>query len=204
MSKKQSAAVAPEFFDTAYDQTPPWEIGRPQEDIVRLCDRNGFKGQVLDLGCGTGENALYLASNGLSVKGIDRVAAAIERAKAKAATRKLEVPFEVRDALTLKGYGQKFDTVLDSGLFHVFSDADRKIYAEILAELVKHRGVLHILCFSDLEPGSDGPRRVGERELIELFNMRGWLVEEVSEARFETLIHPDGARAWLATFARHG
>ena len=48
----------------------------------------------------------------------------------------------------------------------------------------------------------EGPRRVGERELIDQFNMRGWLVEEVAEARFETNIHPSGARAWLATFTR--
>jgi hypothetical protein len=68
---------------------------------------------------------------------------------------------------------------------------------------VKVRGSLHILCFSDQEPGTDGPRRIGERELIDLFNMKGWLVEEIAEARYETTQHPDGARAWLATFVRH-
>ena len=97
---------------------------------------------------------------------------------------------------------RSFDTVLDSGLFHVLSDEDRVKYAKALAKAVKNRGALHVLCFSTDEPPGDGPRRVGERELIELFNMKGWLVEEVSEARFETTTHADGARAWLATFTR--
>ena len=196
--------VPPEFFDTAYAGSPPWEIGRPQEDIVRLYDRDGFKGNVLDLGCGTGENALFLASKKLHVLGVDRVPEAIDRARAKAAKRKSKATFEVGDALDLPALGRKFDTVLDSGCFHVFSDADRARYVKSLAAVVPPRGTLHILCFSDEEPGTDGPRRVAERELIGLFNMRGWLVEEVAEARFETTIHPEGARAWLATFVRYG
>ena len=76
------------------------------------------------------------------------------------------------------------------------------LYAKALASAVKKGGTMHILCFSNDEPGTEGPRRIGERELIELFNMKGWLVEEVAEARFDTTLHPDGARAWLATFTR--
>lgn len=197
-----SKGVPPEFFDSAYAGAPPWEIGRAQDDVVRLFDRGGFKGRVLDLGCGTGENSLFLASKGLDVVGIDRVPEAIERARAKAAERGSKAAFQVGDALHLGDLG-KFDTVLDSGLFHVFSDADRPRYLKSLGGVTRNHGTLHILCFSELEPKGDGPRRVGERELIDLFNMKGWLVEEIAEARFETAIHPDGARAWLATFTRH-
>lgn len=202
MSEQQG--VPGEFFDSAYDGAPRWEIGRPQGDVVRLLERGGFRGKVLDVGCGTGENSLYLAEKGLEVLGIDRVPAAVEKAKAKASARGSAATFQVGDALQLGKLRKKFDTALDCGLFHVLSDEDREKYAKSLAAAVKAQGALHILCFSDAEPGTDGPRRVGERELIELFNMRGWLVEEVAEARFETTAHPDGARAWLATFSRHG
>jgi SAM-dependent methyltransferase len=191
-----------EFFDSVYTGAPPWEIGRPQDDVVRLAERGGFKGRVLDVGCGSGENSIFLASKGLEVLGIDRVAAAIDLARKKAAERKSKAVFEVVDALHLEKLGRTFDTVLDSGLFHVFSDTDRKQYAKALAAVVRPSGTLHILCFSDAEPGTEGPRRIGERELIDLFNMKGWLIEEVAEARFQTTLHADGARAWLATFAR--
>jgi len=195
--------VPPEFFDSAYQGAAPWDVGRPQADVVRLYERGGFQGDVLVAGCGTGENSLFLASKGLNVLGIDRVPEAIERAQAKAKQRGIKAEFRVADALDLGSLGKTFDTVLDSGLFHVFSDADRARYVKGLAAVVKNRGTLHVLCFSDMEPGTEGPRRVGERELVGLFNMKGWLVEEVAEARFETNIHPDGARAWLATFTRY-
>jgi len=199
-----AAGVPREVFQSAYQGQPPWDIGRPQGDVVRLAERGGFKGKVLDVGCGTGENALYLASKGLEVTGIDAVPAAVERANAKAAERGLKVTFKVHDALAVDRLGQEFDTVLDSGLFHVLSDKDRAKYVKALGKAVKTRGQLHVLCFSDEEPGTEGPRRVGERELIELFNMKGWLVEEVAEARFETTQHEGGARAWLASFSRYG
>jgi cyclopropane fatty-acyl-phospholipid synthase-like methyltransferase len=198
-----TTGVPAEFFDTAYEGVPMWEIGRPQDDIVRLAERGGFKGEVLDLGCGTGHNALFLAARGLKVHGVDRVPVAIERARANAAAVGSTATFEVVDVLNWKKPGKKYDTLLDSALFHVFSDEDRATYIRILGSLVKANGVLHILCFSDQEPGTDGPRRIAERELIDLLNMKGWLVEEIAEARYETTMHPDGARAWLATFQRH-
>ena len=70
--------------------------------------------------------------------------------------------FEVADALHLGDLGEQFDTVLDCGLFHVFHDADRVRYVLSLAEVLPQRGRLHILCFSDRQPGDSGPRQVGQ------------------------------------------
>src|SRR5215470_7323894 len=129
MTMPKSASVASTSvdrgtFENLYAGPAPWDIGRPQERFVAIADR--VTGPVLDAGCGTGEHALFFAARGLRVVGIDFVAEAIRRARAKAAERGLAVEFLVKDALTLAGWGKRFASVIDSGLFHVFSDDDRR------------------------------------------------------------------------------
>jgi SAM-dependent methyltransferase len=87
-------------FDGAYKDTPPWDIGRPQAEIVRLAQQGAIKGRVLDVGCGTGENALYLAEQGLEVWGVDGAPQAIEQARAKATERGLSVPSVVMSLIS--------------------------------------------------------------------------------------------------------
>src|SRR5262245_18289235 len=114
-------------FESAYaGQPPPWEIGGPQPLFVQNADR--VIGTVLDAGCGTGENALFFASRGHSVTGIDFLPRPIELARQKAAARGLAANFLVMDALALSELPQVFDTAIDSGLFHVFNDQDRRRY----------------------------------------------------------------------------
>ena len=122
-----------DWFDEAYRGTPPWDIGSPQPEFVRLAESGAIKSDVLDVGCGTGENALYLASIGHVVWGIDAAPHAIEKAKKKSEERGIPVTFLVRDALNLHTIGRKFRTVIDSGLFHALDDTDRPCFARNLA-----------------------------------------------------------------------
>jgi 2-polyprenyl-3-methyl-5-hydroxy-6-metoxy-1,4-benzoquinol methylase len=112
-----------ETFESMYARKPPWDIGRPQPVFVEVADR--VTGDVLDAGCGTGENALYFAQRGHPVLGIDFLEGPIQEARRKAQERGLEAEFARMDALTLKSLHRKFDGVIDSGLFHVFGDVDR-------------------------------------------------------------------------------
>jgi 2-polyprenyl-3-methyl-5-hydroxy-6-metoxy-1,4-benzoquinol methylase len=82
-----------DWFDEAYSGTPPWDIGRPQGEFVRLAESGAIRGDVLDVGCGTGENALYLASLGHVVLGIDAAPHAIEKARKKSEERGIQVTF---------------------------------------------------------------------------------------------------------------
>ena len=162
------------------------------------------------LGCGTGDIALFLANRGNKVTGIDFLKEPIKRARRKAAERKLSVTFLVKDALTLKDWSERFDNVIDSGLFHVFSDEDRKQYIAGLATILKPAGRLFLMCFSDEEPGTEGPRRVSKSELQATF-ARGWDLESIQPCRFET--RPDlkdstfsegGPKAWFVVARRKG
>jgi SAM-dependent methyltransferase len=181
----------------------PWDIGRPQPAFTQLADEGRLAGRLLDAGCGTGENALLAASRGADVTGIDIAPAAIARARAKASERGLAVRFEVADALDLGRLGLTADTVIDSGVFHVFGDDDRARYVASLAAALRPGGACYLMCFSDRQPGTWGPRRVRADELRAAFS-DGWTVESITASTFE--INPvDGAtrvQAWLAVLRR--
>jgi cyclopropane fatty-acyl-phospholipid synthase-like methyltransferase len=172
-----------QHFEDAYSSEAPWDTGKPQQEFVAVAKQ--IAGAVLDAGCGTGENALFFAERGCKVTAIDFLAEPIERAKKKATQRGLSVNFLVQDALSLKDCTEKFDNVIDSGLFHVFSDEDRKRYVEGLAHVLKPGGRLFLLCFSDEEPGTFGPRRVSKDELNLAF-AQGWTVESIKPTTFAT------------------
>jgi cyclopropane fatty-acyl-phospholipid synthase-like methyltransferase len=192
-------------WDSAYEagSRPPWDIGRPQPAFVRLADGGLLRGRVLDAGCGSGEHALLAAARGADVVGVDVSPRAIERARRKAGERGLAVRFEVADALSLGELGLTFDTVIDSGLFHVFDDADRARYVTSLASVLEPGGTCYLMCFSDRQPGTMGPRRVSQEELRAAFS-DGWAVTSIVAEAFE--VNPGlgtpTAQAWLATIRR--
>jgi SAM-dependent methyltransferase len=188
-------------FEASYrDGVAPWDIGRPQAEIVALAEAGLIVGSVLDIGCGTGENALYLAGRGHAVFGLDGSATAIERARQKAAERKLPAQLHAWDALELGRLRKSFETVIDVGLFHVFSNPDRRRYAESLAEVTSSGSDLFILCWSTEEPPGPGPRRIDEGEIRDAF--RGpFATMEVKPALFERVGGPP-AKALLARLTR--
>lgn len=182
---------------------PPWDIGRPQPAFARLAEDALLAGRVLDSGCGTGENTLLAAGHGAQATGVDAAPTAIERARAKAAERHLQARFEVADVLDLGRLGLTFDAVIDSGVFHVFSDQDRPRYVSSLATALRDGGTCYLMCFSEHEPGTWGPRRVSQDELHAAFS-DGWQVISIAPDAFE--INPfqgsTTVQAWLATIRR--
>jgi cyclopropane fatty-acyl-phospholipid synthase-like methyltransferase len=198
--------TSPGWDDSYSGSVPaPWDIGRPQPGFVRLADAGLLRGRLLDSGCGTGENTLLAAERGADALGADFSPLAIERARGKAAERGIRARFEVADVLSLGQLGLAFDTVIDSGVFHVFNDDDRARYVTSLASVLEVGGTLYLACFSDRQPGDAGPRRVRQDELRSAFS-DGWDVSEIVPETFEVNPGPwfgaTTVQAWLATIRR--
>jgi cyclopropane fatty-acyl-phospholipid synthase-like methyltransferase len=193
-------------FETAYAGQAPWDIGKAQKPFIDVADR--ITGSILDAGCGTGDTALFFASRGCKVTGIDFLEVPIQRAQRKAAERGIRANFLVKEALALKDWNERFDNVIDSGLFHVFSDEDRKKYVAGLASVLKPGGKLFLMCFSDEEPGTQGPRRVAKEELHDAF-ADGWSIEVIQPSRVEVRsdfkefsFSEGGPKAWFVVIQR--
>lgn len=188
-------------FDESSSGIGPWDISRPQPAIVRLAESGGIVGSVLDVGCGTGDNALHLSSIGHEVTAIDTAQEAIAKARRKSLERRIRVNFRLSDALALPCLGLTFDTVIDVGLFHLWSETERVEFVNNLGAVLVPGGRYFMLCVSERET-RDGARRVTQAEIRDAFR-DGWTINDIQETTVETLIHEGGAWAWLATISRN-
>ncbi len=105
--------------------------------------------------------------------------------------------------LELGQLGTTFDTIIDSGVFHVFDDEDRARYVTSLAAVLRPGGHCYLACFSDRQPGEWGPRRVTQAELRAAFS-DGWSVLSIEADTFEINagMPTPTVQAWLATLQR--
>jgi NADPH-dependent ferric siderophore reductase/SAM-dependent methyltransferase len=205
-TQEQPATAVPytrSVFDDAYQsRSAPWVIGEPQPAIVDLERHDWIRGSVLDAGCGTGEHTILLARLGYDVRGIDYSKHAIEQARSNAAEHNVAARFEVADALDL-GDEPKYDTVLDSALFHVFGPKERVQYVRSLHHACRPGALVHVLALSDTGPGY-GPQ-ISDTVIRAAFG-EGWVLEELRESQYRGVVGSQGELgdlpAWLARVRR--
>jgi SAM-dependent methyltransferase len=157
----------------------PWDVHQAQPRLMELEALGGISGEVLDIGCGLGDNAIYLASRGHSVTGLDGSPAAIEEARRRAAQAGVTVSFDVADATDLSEYEGRFDTVVDSALYHCLDDDGRQAYIAALYRATRPGARLHLSCFSDGNVnGLIAPiGHVPESNLRDILTANGWRID---------------------------
>ena len=186
-------------------------IGEPQPAIVELERAGLIRGKVLDVGCGTGEHTILLTRLGYDVLGVDFAPQAVEQARRNAEAKDVEARFDVADAMNL-GDQPRYDTIVDSALFHIFDDTDRPKYVASLHNACRPGGIVHMLALSDAGRGF-GPQ-VSDEVIREAF-ADGWVLEALDTTTYRgivTEVHagaldlPVGTRvdepAWLARARR--
>ena len=173
----------------------PWDIGGAQPVVIEAEAAGRLQGAVLDVGCGLGDNAIYLARQGHRVTGIDTAPTAIEQARSRARQAGVDVSFAVADAGSLADFDGTFDTVLDGACYHNLDEDARHAYAAALHRATRPDALLSLFCFS---PGGRGPvaaMGVSEEDLRATWGKAGWNITDLRLTRY----HANGAVRDIAT-----
>ncbi len=145
----------------------PWDCGEPSKELQRvLSDRNIAPCRVLELGCGTGTNAIYLAQRGFAVTALDLAPRAIEQARAKADRAGVAVDFRQADLLRLPDLGSAFPFVFDRGVYHYLRNVDLPGFLGVLSRVTQSGGLYLTLAGNANDPNAGkGPPCVHAHEL---------------------------------------
>jgi methyl halide transferase len=195
------AMAHPTWNDSYAQGFCPWDTGVPDPLLVGMFESGALPaGRALDVGCGTGTNAVWLAQHGYDALGIDVAPLAIERAQAKLPPG-LACRFSTVDFLGTAPAGGPFQLVFDRGCFHVFDEpAERSKFAERVAEVLAPGGVWLSLMGSTEGPARDiGPSRRSVRDLADAIEPH---LEFVSLRSAEFRDTPKPAKAWVCLSRR--
>ncbi|KIU17590.1 class I SAM-dependent methyltransferase [Mycolicibacterium llatzerense] len=178
-------------WDSAYreegefDGPPPWNIGEPQPELAALIAAGKVTGEVLDAGCGYAELSLALAADGYTVVGIELTPTAVAAAKKAAAERNLTNATFVQDDITsFTGFDGRFDTIMDSTLFHSIPVEGRDGYQQSVFRAAAPGAKYYILVFAKgafPAEAEQKPNEVTEAELREAVG-KYWAIDEIRPA----------------------
>jgi ubiquinone/menaquinone biosynthesis C-methylase UbiE len=184
-----------QFFNGVYPDVAPWDIGGAQPALEALVAECPPEGPILDVGCGSGDLAIALASTGHTVVGVDFVETAISQAREKSIALPPSVAdrleFRVGDALHPSRIAGSFRSVVDSGFLHLFNAEERDRFIGELAATIPPGGRYYLLAFAVTFPIPNAPEAVTEDEVRARFSREsGWLVRICRHAEFLNRVAP--------------
>ncbi|UGQ12645.1 methyltransferase domain-containing protein [Yinghuangia sp. ASG 101] len=183
----------------------PWDLGEPQPAVVELADTVDFADEILDAGCGPGDNTIMLAQRGHHVTGIDCSPTALARARADAQAAGVNITFVESDATKLAEFAsERFATVLDSALYHCLADVHRRQYVAALHRVTRPGAQLHLVCWAKGTPGARHPMGVAPENLETIVGTH-WDITEIRSTTLTTSLVRDALTdADLTQFAQVG
>jgi len=147
----------------------PWNINRPDYNLVGIVESHPVEPcKALDIGCGTGDNVIWLAREGFDVTGVDYAETAIQQAQSKAKESKITAVFYTFDFLKNKVPGAPFGFIFDRGCFHSFDNAkERKLYARNVFKHIEKDGIWLTLT-GNVDDGrlETGPPKLTARDVV--------------------------------------
>ncbi len=193
-------------WDERYQQqaveSMPWFYPELDDDLKQALDRLDLRsGSALDLGTGPGTQAIQLAQRGFDVTAADISDAAIRLARAKAEAQGLAITWQQDDILSTRLVGP-FDLIFDRGCFHVLPPERRPEYVSTVAGLLKPGGSFFLKCFSQLQPGMQGPHRFTPEQIRSIFETH-FQVRSITETVYQGTLDPL-PRALFCTMRREG
>jgi len=197
----------PDWNERYAQHNVPWDTGKPSSELGRLLGEYDIPpGRALELGCGTGTNAIFLAQQGFQVTAFDLSPRAIDEAEAKATVAGVELTLMTADLLDPPDFGEPFPFVFDRGVYHTVRRTGLDAFLETLSRVTTPGGMYLTLTgnANEFRPGEEGPPRVTAEEICRELDPLMQLVQ-LREFRFsETPQTSDLPRAlaWSALFRR--
>ncbi len=190
-------------WDAIYREgTPVWETGEPSAELIRFLDEKRIgRGSALDIGCGTGADAIYMVRRGLEVTAVDNSPTAIERARVRAEQEDALPRFVLADYYEFAQTSGAFDFAYDSGLYHYVRQIELDRYLDALWRVTRPGSYYMTLAAAAGEPIEGSPPPVTKRQL---YNELGRLFEVVrlEPIRMPSLVLKDGYPAWSCLMQR--
>jgi methyl halide transferase len=179
----------------------PWDSGVPSKELIRVLDAEGISPcRAVELGCGTGTNAIYLAKRGFDVTAFDCAPAALEQARKKAVEAGANVRFLEADLCRFNLEVEAFDFLFDRGCYHSVRRIDIAGFLKTLRRLSRP-GTRYLLLAGNANEEGPGPPRVHEHEIrIDLEGL--FEIQFIREFRFEVSDPPEGFLAWSCLMTR--
>jgi len=190
-------------WDALYRRgTPPWETGETAGELIRVLDEGLVApARVLEVGCGTGADAAFLANRGFEVTAVELAPTALERARRRAAMDGAQVCFVLDDVFDFARHAGTFDFVYDAGFYHFVRQTELSRYLDLLWRVTQPGSQCLVLAGATGERAEGGPPQVSEQdirfELGRLFQFR-----HLRPCRLESPHRKEGYRAWSCLMER--